>query len=122
MPQDHEQVSRWVNGHRLPYRRNDGRAAGSRLVHERVPNRRVPLQQRSTPRVLFLADTLDIKGGRFADYLRDQLTRRADYRCVESIEQSQTRTARSLARACPPNQATQQRPSNEPKLVRQARP
>ena len=88
VPQDrYEQVSRWVNEHRLTYRRNDGQAAGSRLVYERVPNRRVPLQQRHTPGVLLLADTLDIKEGRFADYLRDQITRRADYRCVESIEQ-----------------------------------
>ena len=86
VPQDlYQQVSRWVNDNRLEYRRSDGRTAGSRLVYERVSTRRVPLQ--ATPASgLILADTLDIADGPFRDYLRDELTRRADYRCVESME------------------------------------
>jgi uncharacterized protein YPO0396 len=87
VPQEHyERVSRWVNDNRLEYRRSDGRTAGSRLVYERVAARRVPLQ--ATPsNGLLLADTIDIAEGPFSDYLRDELIRRADYRCVETIEQ-----------------------------------
>ncbi len=87
VPQElYERVSRWVNDNRLEYRRSDGRTAGSRLVYERVAARRVPLQ--STPsKGLLLADTIDIAEGPFRDYLRDELIRRADYRCVDSIEE-----------------------------------
>lgn len=86
VPQDlYDRVSRWVNDNRLEYRRSDGRTAGSRLVYERVAARRVPLQAtRATG--LMLADTIDIADGPFRDYLRDELIRRADYRCVDSIE------------------------------------
>jgi uncharacterized protein YPO0396 len=88
VPQQHyDRVARWVNEHRLTYRRSDGRMAGSRLVYERVPARRVPLQPRNAGRMLLLADTIDIADGRFRDYLRDELVRRADFTCVDTIEQ-----------------------------------
>ena len=88
VPQQHyDRVSRWVNEHRLTYRRSDGRMAGSRLVYERVPARRVPLQPRNAGRMLLLADTIDIADGPFRDYLRDELVRRADFTCVDTIEQ-----------------------------------
>lgn len=83
----YDRVSRWVNEHRLSYRRSDGRSAGSRLVYERVPTRRVPLQPGSTTGALVLFATLEIADGPFRDYLRDELTRRADFTCVDTIEQ-----------------------------------
>lgn len=87
VPQErYDQVARWVNSRRLTHQRNDGRTVGSRLVYERVAMRRVPLQPRPGSDTLTLADTLQVKAGRFADCLRDQLARRADYRCVDSIE------------------------------------
>jgi uncharacterized protein YPO0396 len=88
VPQRHyDRVSRWVNEHRLSYRRSDGRTAGSRLVYERVSARRVPLQSRSVGGALLLADTIDIADGPFRDYLHDELVRRADFICVDTIEQ-----------------------------------
>jgi uncharacterized protein YPO0396 len=88
VPQQHySQVAQWVNGHRLTYRRADGTAAGSRLVYERVAQRRVPLRSNGASAGLLLADTLDVAEGAFHDYLRDELVRRADYRCVGSIEE-----------------------------------
>jgi uncharacterized protein YPO0396 len=90
--QNYDQVARWVNSRRLTHRRTDGRTVGSRLVYERVAVRRVTLQPRAGSDRLTLADTLQIKDGRFADYLRDQLARRADYRCVDSIEQFRDET------------------------------
>jgi uncharacterized protein YPO0396 len=88
VPQQHyDGVTRWVNDHRLSYRRSDGRSAGSRLVYERVSPRRVPLQPRHAAGALVLADTIDIADGPFRDYLHDQLVRRADFTCVDTIEQ-----------------------------------
>ena len=84
--QHYENVARWVNGRRLTYRRNDGRIAGSRLVYERVPTRRVPLQRGNELDVLRLADTIDIADGPFRDYLYNELTKRADYACVGSVD------------------------------------
>jgi uncharacterized protein YPO0396 len=83
----YDRVSRWVNEHRLSHRRSDGRTAGSRLVYERVPMRRVPLQPGHTAGALVLAGTVEIADGPFRDYLRDELTRRADFICVDTIEQ-----------------------------------
>jgi uncharacterized protein YPO0396 len=85
--QHYDRVSRWVNEHRLSYRRSDGRAAGSRLVYERVSARRVRLQPRNASGALLLADTIDIADGPFRDYLHDELMRRADFTCVDTIEQ-----------------------------------
>ena len=87
VPQQHyDRVSAWVDANRLTHRRNDGRVVGTRLVYERVPARRIKLQHTDTPGVLLLADTIEAADGVFHDYLRDQLTRRADHRCVETLE------------------------------------
>jgi len=87
VPQRHYPgVAEWVNRERLVHRRSDGRTVGSRLVYERVSTRRVPLQPRSDPGVLRLADTLETATGPFADYLRDELVKRADHVCVETVE------------------------------------
>jgi uncharacterized protein YPO0396 len=85
--QQYRRVAEWVNGRRLTYRRTDGTAAGGRLVYERVAERRVPLRSNRSSDALLLADTLDIAEGPFQDYLRDELVRRADYRCADSVEQ-----------------------------------
>jgi uncharacterized protein YPO0396 len=87
VPQQHyDRVSKWVNEHRLTHRRSDGRTAGSRLVYERVPPRRVPLQPRDAGGTLLLADTIDVADGPFRGYLQDELSRRADFACVDTIE------------------------------------
>jgi len=87
VPQEHyDSVARWVNSHRLTHRRNDGKVVGSKLVYERVSVRRVPLQ-REASQALLLADCLSVRDGDFLDYLRGELTRRADYRCVDSIDE-----------------------------------
>ncbi len=83
----YDEVSAWVDANRLVHRRSDGRERGLRLVYERVPARRVPVQPTGAPGVLTLADTVEAADGPFHDYLRDQLTRRADHRCVGSLEQ-----------------------------------
>ncbi|MGD8202351.1 ATP-binding protein [Ornithinimicrobium sp. W1679] len=88
VPQQHyDAVSAWVDSHRLTHRRGDGRVTGTRLVYERVPARRVRLQHVDVPGALLLADTVEASAGPFHDYLRDQLTRRADHRCVETMEE-----------------------------------
>ena len=89
VPQQHyDSVSRWVNEHRLSYRRGDGRTAGTRLVYERVPARRVPLQPVQASGALVLANTIEIADNcPFPHYLRDELTRRANFTCVNTIEQ-----------------------------------
>jgi uncharacterized protein YPO0396 len=78
-------VVAWVNSRRLTYRRADGRTAGVRLVYERVSERRVPLR-RAEGGGLLLADCMAVKDGPFADYLCDELIRRADHRCVDSLD------------------------------------
>lgn len=86
VPQEHyDPVARWVNGRRLVHRR-DGRQVGVKLVYERVSARRVPLQ-REMSGALMLADCLDIREGDFEGYLADELTRRANFRCVDSVEE-----------------------------------
>lgn len=88
VPQQHyDAVTAWVDAHRLTHRRSDGRVAGTRLVYERVPARRVRLQHADTPGILLLADTIETADGPFHDYLRDQLSRRGDHRCVETLEE-----------------------------------
>jgi uncharacterized protein YPO0396 len=87
VPQRHySRVAAWVNENRLTHRRNDGRVAGSRLVYERVSDRRVPLHAPGSTAALQLAQTIEIKDGPFRDYLSDELVRRADYVCVDTIE------------------------------------
>lgn len=86
-PEHYDRVARWVNEHRLTYQRNDGRVAGTKLVYERVPARRVPLRPRRTGSGLLLADCIEVRDGEFRDYLADELIKRADYRCVETIQE-----------------------------------
>jgi uncharacterized protein YPO0396 len=85
--QEHyDAVARWVNGRRLTFRGRDGRRIGTKLVYERVPARRIPLQRHGSHE-LVLADCLEAKDGPFAEYLLDELTKRADYRCVDTLDQ-----------------------------------
>jgi uncharacterized protein YPO0396 len=87
VPQAHyDKVAKWVNGRRLSFRGRDGRQIGTKLVYERVPERRVPLRPTAHDH-LILADCLETKDGNFADYLADELIKRADYRCVDSLAQ-----------------------------------
>ncbi len=86
VPQQHyDAVARWVNGRRLTHRGRDGRPTGAKLVYERVADRRLTLQRRHSPDLL-LADCLEAKDGPFREYLLDELTKRADFRCVDTIE------------------------------------
>ena len=87
VPQQHyDAVAGWVNSRRLTFHGRGGRAIGAKLVYERVPGQRVPLQP---PRheALVLADCIAIKDGLFRGYLADELTKRADYRCATSLEE-----------------------------------
>jgi uncharacterized protein YPO0396 len=87
VPQEHyADVARWVNGRRLTSSGRDGRPVGAKLVYERVSARRVPLRA-DTQGHLTLAGCLDTKAGPFADYLADELLRRADHRCVDTLSQ-----------------------------------
>jgi len=87
VPQVHyDEVARWVNGRRLSFRGRDGRQIGTKLVYERVPERRVPIRQTAHDH-LILADCLETKAGNFAYYLADELIKRADYRCVDTLAQ-----------------------------------
>lgn len=81
-------VARWINSHHT----------GTRVVYHRVADRRV----RVTPDArkddaLRLVDTLEVRPGVFADHLHAELARRADYVCVDSIEQFQ-RSNRAVTR------------------------
>jgi len=85
VPQAHyEAVAAWVNGRRLTFRGRDGRAVGTKLVYERVTDRRVPLQ-RGGGDGLILSDCLIAKDGPFSGYLLNELTRRADFVCVDTV-------------------------------------
>lgn len=87
VPQTHyDEVARWVNGRRLTFRGRDGREQGAKLVYERVPTRRIPLQHPGHDHLL-LADCLETKQGPFSGYLADELLKRADYRCVANLAQ-----------------------------------
>ncbi|WP_068399192.1 ATP-binding protein [Kribbia dieselivorans] len=84
VPQVHyPAVTDWVNGRRLTVRGRDGQV-GAKLVYERVPDRRVPLQ-RADRDGLLLADCLVAKPGAFDGYLRAEVQRRANYVCVDSL-------------------------------------
>ena len=87
VPQQHyEAVTQWVNGRRLTFKGAGGRTVGAKLVYERVPARRVPLQRQDSGTML-LADCLEIKQGPFEDYLRDELIKRADHQCAATLEE-----------------------------------
>ncbi|OFB38078.1 hypothetical protein BA059_16125 [Mycolicibacterium sp. (ex Dasyatis americana)] len=80
VPQRHyDAVTSWVNGRRLTVA---GR--GAKLVYERVPSHRVRLQPPAHDGLL-LADCIEIREGQFDEYLRNELTKRADFRCAETL-------------------------------------
>lgn len=87
VPQQHyEAVAGWVNGRRITFRGRGGKALGAKLVYERVARKRVPLQSPGHEG-LWLADCIEVKDGQFHQYLVDELTKRADYRCASSLEE-----------------------------------
>ncbi len=82
VPQRHyDDVAAWVNGRRLTV---GGR--GTKLVYERVPKNRVRLQSADTDGLL-LADCIDVREGPFNEYLRNELTKRADFRCALDLDE-----------------------------------
>ena len=98
VPDEHyARVSQWVNERRLVRQHSDGRTTGMRLVYERVPTRRVRLQPTPSSGGLQLSDCVVIKDGPFADYLRDELTKRADHRCADSLDEFRSE-ARAVTR------------------------
>lgn len=91
VPDEHyAAVAHWVDGRRLTHRRADGSTAGSRLVYERVPARRVSLQVSDIGSRRVLADCLQVKDGPLADHVRSQLVRRADHLCADTLEEFRT--------------------------------
>lgn len=86
VPQQHyDAVAAWVNANRLTVRGRDGRSVGARLTYERVPDRRLPLQQVDDG-VLVLAVCIDIKNGHFSGYLAQEIAKRADHRCAPTLD------------------------------------
>lgn len=82
VPQRHyDDVARWVNGRRLTV---GGR--GAKLVYERVSQHRVRLQPAGSDG-LILADCIDVRDGPFEEYLRNELMKRADYRCAANLDE-----------------------------------
>jgi uncharacterized protein YPO0396 len=87
VPQQHyDAVAGWVNSRRLSFHGRGGKVTGAKLVYERVPRQQVRLQP-SRHDGLLLADCIDIKDGPFRDYLLNELTKRADYRCATSLQE-----------------------------------
>ncbi len=87
VPQQHyDAVTGWVNGRRLTYRGRSGQAMGAKLVYERVPRQQIRLTPPQEDGLL-LADCIDIKDGVFRDFLVNELTKRADFRCAASLEE-----------------------------------
>lgn len=87
VPQQHyDAVTSWVNSRRLTFTGRGGRPTGAKLVYERVSRQRVRLQPAAGD-ALVLADCLEVKDGEFRDYLRDELTKRADHRCAADLEE-----------------------------------
>ena len=79
--QYYDAVTRWVNGRRLTVA---GR--GAKLVYERVAARRVRLQPTESDGLL-LADCIEVREGPFEEYLRNELMKRADFRCATSLQE-----------------------------------
>ncbi len=87
VPQQHyDAVAGWVNSRRLTFHGRGGKAAGAKLVYERVSRQRVRLQPPERDG-LILADCIDVKDGTFCEYLINELTKRADFRCAASLEE-----------------------------------
>ena len=91
----YEAVAGWVDARRLAYRDN-GAERGAKLVYERVSARRVPLRRQADDE-LTLADCLEVKEGPFRDYLLDELAKRADFRCADTLEEFRA-TRRAVTR------------------------
>lgn len=82
VPQRHyDAVTGWVNARRLTV---GGR--GAKLVYERVPQHRVRLQPTAQDGLL-LADCIEVKEGPFQEYLRNELMKRADFRCAATLDE-----------------------------------
>ncbi|WP_326548027.1 ATP-binding protein [Mycolicibacterium sp. ND9-15] len=82
VPQRHyDAVTAWVNARRLTVA---GR--GAKLVYERVPQHRVRLQPTAQDGLL-LADCIDVREGPFDEYLRNELMKRADFRCAATLDE-----------------------------------
>lgn len=79
--QYYDAVTRWVNGRRLTVA---GR--GAKLVYERVAARRVRLQPAEADGLL-LADCIEVREGPFEEYLRNELMKRADFRCAPTLQE-----------------------------------
>jgi uncharacterized protein YPO0396 len=87
VPQQHyDAVAGWVNGRRLTFHGRGGKVTGAKLVYERVPRQRVRLQPPEYDG-LVLADCIEVKDGPFREYLVNELTKRADFRCTASLEE-----------------------------------
>lgn len=87
VPQQHyDAVTGWVNGRRLTVAGRGGKTTGAKLVYERVPQHRVRLQSTGEDGLL-LADCIDVREGPFYDYLRNELTKRADFRCAATLDE-----------------------------------
>jgi uncharacterized protein YPO0396 len=87
VPQQHyDAVAGWVNSRRLSFQGRGGRAIGAKLIYERVPTRRIPLQP-DQHEALLLADCIEVKDGPFREYLHDELMKRAGYRCAANLEE-----------------------------------
>ena len=87
VPQQHyDAVTGWVNGRRLTFHGRGDRVIGAKLVYERVARQRLPLQSPGHEG-LWLADCIEVKDGPFHQYLVDELTKRADFRCSSSLEE-----------------------------------
>lgn len=84
--QHYDAVTAWVNGRQLVVRGRGGRPTGAKLVYERVPRQQVRLQSPASDG-LQLADCITIKDGPFRDYLRNELTKRADFRCAADLDE-----------------------------------
>jgi uncharacterized protein YPO0396 len=87
VPQQHyDAVAGWVNTRRLAFHGRDGKVTGAKLVYERVARQRVRLQPPEHDGLL-LADCIDVKDGPFREYLVNELTKRADFRCTASLDE-----------------------------------
>ncbi|EUA08437.1 exonuclease SbcCD, C subunit [Mycobacterium kansasii 732] len=87
VPQQHyDAVAGWVNGRRLTFHGRGGKVTGAKLVYERVARQRVRLQPPEHDGLL-LGDCIDVKDGQFREYLINELTKRADFRCAASLEE-----------------------------------
>jgi uncharacterized protein YPO0396 len=90
VPQRHyDAVAAWVNGRRLTFHGRGGKVTGARLVYERVPRQQIRLQSPEHEGLL-LGQCIDVKDGPFREYLVNELTKRADYRCASSLQQFQS--------------------------------